>query len=275
MFPRSPEFVWDTGHVVLFGALCAVLAAIGTSLVLAARRALLRIRHGRVASAAWCAEFGELPASVRACRHKITGEAPERLCEKAFDCRRCAEHELLEAKRGRLAARAPEASLRLGFDPSHRFYHRGHTWVRLEKNGTVTIGLDGIARRLLGAPETIDLAPPGARIEAHGTLGRVTTRGMRVRLLAPIDGTVVSVRGSGVGFKLRVRPDATLDIRHLLAGPEAKVWSLRELERVERALGSVGAAIALADGGELVADVGAKLPREAYDALLGETFLEA
>jgi hypothetical protein len=274
MFPWSPEFVWDTGHVVFFGALYAVLAAIGTSLVLATRRALLRVRRGRVAGASWRAEFEELPASVRACRHQITGEAPERLCEKAFDCRRCAEHELLAAKRGRPAARAPEASFGLGFDPSHRFYHRGHTWVRLERNGTVTIGLDGIARRLLGTPDAIDLAQPGARIEAYGRLGRVKTRGMRVRLLSPIDGTVVSVRGSGLGFKLRVRPDAQLDIRHLLAGPEAKVWSLRELERVQRALGPVDAA-ALADGGELVADIGAELPRERYDALLGETFLEA
>ena len=112
MFPWSPDFVWDTGHLVFLVALCAVLAAIGTSLVLAARRGLLRVRRGRVAGAAWHAEFAELPGSVRACRHQITGEAPERLCEKAFDCRRCVEHELLEAKRERPAARAPEASAR-------------------------------------------------------------------------------------------------------------------------------------------------------------------
>ncbi len=275
MFPWSPDFVWDAGHLAFLVALCAVLAAIGTSLALATRSGLLRVRRGRVAGAAWQAEFEELPASVRACRHQITGEAPERLCDKAFDCRRCVEHELLEAKRGRPAARAPETSAHLGFDPSRRFYHRGHTWVRLEKNGTITIGLDGIARRLLGTPDAIDLAQPGARIETHGTLGRVRTRGMRVRLLAPVDGTVLDVRGSGVAFRLRLRPDETLDIRHLLAGPEAKVWSLRELERVERALRPVGAVAALADGGDLVADIGAVLPRGRYSALLGETFLEA
>jgi hypothetical protein len=244
-------------------------------LVLAARRALVRVRHGRVPGAAWRAEFAALPSAVRTCRHQITGEAPGRLCEKAFDCRRCVEHELLEAKRGRPAAHALEAFLGRGFDPSRRFYHRGHTWLRLEKNGTATIGLDGMARRLLGIPETIELAQPGSRLETHGTLGRVRTRGIRVRLLSPIDGTVVDLRGSGLGFKLRVRPDEILDIRHLLAGPEAKVWSLRELERVERALRPVGAVAALADGGDLVADIGAVLPRGRYGALLGETFLEA
>jgi hypothetical protein len=274
MFPWSPEFVWDAGHVVFFGALYAVLAAIAGSLALATRRVVMHVRHGRLAAAAWHAEFAELPSSVRACRHQLTGEAAGRLCEKAFDCRRCVEHELLQAKREKPAARAPEAS-GFGFDPSRRFYHRGHTWVRLEKNGTATIGLDGMGRRLLGTPEAIELPLPAARIETHGPLGRVRTRGIEVRLLSPIDGTVIDVRGSGLGFKLRVRPDAVFDIRHLLVGPEAKVWSLRELERVEGALAPVGGAVALADGGELVADLGAELPRERYRALLGETFLEA
>ncbi len=273
MFPWSPEFVWDAGHVIFFGALYAVLGAVGASLVLAARRVSLRARCGRAASAAWRVEFAELPPSARACRHQVTGEAPGRLCENSFDCRRCAAHPQLEAKR--VGAYAPDPEALTGFDPGRRFYHRGHTWVRLEKNGTATIGLDGMARRLLGTPEQIELPQPGARIEAYGTLGRVEARGMKVRLLAPIDGTVVDVRGSGLAFKLRVRPDATLDIRHLLAGPEAKVWSLRELERVERAVGPVGGAVALADGGELVPDVGAELPRARYHALLGEMFLEA
>lgn len=271
MFPWSREFVWDTGHLVFFGALYLVLGAIGASLVFALRRVLLQVRRGQVAAAAWRAEFAELPGSLRACRHQITGEAPGRLCQQAFDCRNCGDHEVLDAKRDRPAPGASEGLL--GFDPSRRFYHRGHTWVRLEKNGTATIGLDGLARRLLGSPETIELAQPGTRIEAHGTLARIRVRGLLVRVLAPIDGTVVDLRGSGVGFKLRVQPDATLDMRHLLAGPESKVWSLRELERVERALAPTGATVALADGGELVADIGAELPRERYHALLGETFL--
>lgn len=237
------------------------------------RRALLQVRRGRGAAAAWRAEFAALPREVRACRHQLTGEAPGRLCDKGFDCRCCPEHELLQATRERPAAGAPGTSL--GFDPSRRYYHRGHTWVRLEKNGTATIGLDGMARRLLGAPEEIELAPPGSRLEVHGALGCVKARGLRVRLLAPIDGKVVGLRNGGVGFRLRVQPEATLDIRHLLSGPEAKVWSLRELERVQRALAPHGAGGALADGGELVADLGAELPRARYRALLGETFLQA
>jgi hypothetical protein len=275
MFRWPPT--WDMAHLAFFGATCAVLAGVGASLVLALWRVLRsrRTRREGAASGAWQVRFASLPASVRACRHQLTGEAPDRECRRAFDCRSCAEHELLAARRPRPPARSPEASLRLGFDPARRFYSRSHLWVRLEKNGTATIGLDGIARRLLGSPESLRLPRPGTRLETHGTLGQVVTRGQRVRLLSPIDGTVIGVRGSGTGFKLRVRPDPTLDIRHLLEGPEAKTWSLRELERVLRAGDPKAGAPALTDGGELLLDLGAALPRERYRALLAETFLQA
>jgi hypothetical protein len=46
------------------------------------------------------------------------------------------------------------------------------------------------------------------------------------------------------------------------------------MERLQRALGSSELGAALADGGEMVADVGAALPRDRYDALLGEMLLE-
>ncbi len=244
----------------------------GRSLLAAARRALRRLRHRRTAALAWKAEFHELPASARACRHQLTGEAPDRVCDEGFDCRACPEHEPLQARRER---QAPAAAQVVGFDPRHRFYHRGHTWARLEKNGTVTIGVDGIARRVLGMPDDVELPQAGTRLEANGPLCRIRTRGRTVRLLSPIDGTVAGSRGAGLGFKLRVRPRDLIDLRHLLAGPEAKLWSLRELERLQRIVGTVASGTALADGGELLPDLGAVLAPERYDALVREVFLLA
>jgi hypothetical protein len=89
-----------------------------------------------------------------------------------------------------------------------------------------------------------------------------------------VDGTVVAVRGEGAAATLRVDPGGTPDLRHLLSGTEARAWALRELERLQRAIGSSELGVALADGGELVADVGAALPRDRYDALLGDMLLE-
>ena len=278
MFPWSPEFAWDTGHVAFFGALYSVLAAIATALALAAWRSLRATREGRVASVAWLADFEDLPASARACRHQLTGEAPGRVCENAFDCRHCAAHPAFEALRQeRRAAHATPRSEggQLGFElPLDRFYHRGHTWARLEPDGTVTVGLDGIARRLVGGAEGVELPAVGAKLTLNGHMARILTRVGEVRALSPIDGTVVSVQGTGTGFTLRLVPVMPVDARHLLRGGEAKVWALRELERLQRALGPVGVAPALADGGELVADLGAAFPTDRYDTLLGEMLLE-
>jgi hypothetical protein len=273
MFPWSPEFAWDAFHFVFFGAFYTVLAAIAGGLGVAAWRVLGAARGGRLEAMAWHADFEELPASARACRHQLTGEAPGRVCENAFDCRCCREHPALEALRPPEPARTATAGLGFAL-PLDRFYHRGHTWAQVQPDGTVTVGLDDVARRLVGTPESVVLPPAGSRLVAHAPAVRLRTRGAEVRLVSPVDGEVLEARGEGASFTLRVDPGGPLDVRHLLSGREAKVWALRELERLQRAFGPAGAAPALADGGEMVADVGAALPRERYDALLGEMFLE-
>ncbi len=269
MLPWSREFTWDAGHLLFFGALYAVLATIAASLFVATRRALRQ----SASRAAWPLEFAALPVSARCCRHQLTGESPGRVCANGFDCRSCAHHRSIETLRRTEGTRLPEDPLESL--ESRRFYHRGHTWARIERNGTVTVGLDGLARHLLGTPEQIELPQAGARLEVNGTLGWVTTRRVRVRLLSPVEGTLVGVTGTGLGFRLRVQPEPTLDVRHLLAGPEAKLWALRELERLQLALRPAGTRAALADGGELVPDVGAAVDRRAYDQVLGDLFLEA
>jgi Glycine cleavage H-protein len=273
MFPWSPEFAWDAYHVLFFGAFYGVLATVAGSLALAVWRARRDAREGRAAAIAWHGGFAELPAAGRACRHQLTGEAPGRICENGFDCRRCAEHRRLEALR--LGATAVDATDRFGFDlPLDRLYHRGHTWVRPEPDGTLSVGLDDFARRLVGTPERMALPEPGTRLQVNGPAARLTTRGNDVRVLSPVEGTVVEVSGAGAGFTLRIDPGGPSELRHLLSGAEARAWALRELERLQRALGPSGLGAALADGGELVSDLGAALPHGRYDALLGEVLLD-
>ena len=273
MFPWSPEFVWDATHVVFFGALYSVLAAVAGSLALAVWRARRDARDGRAAAIAWHGAFEELPRSARACRHQLTGEAPGRTCENGFDCRRCAEHPHLEALRPLTAA--ADGAEHVGFDlPLDRLYHRGHTWVQPERDGTVTVGLDDFARRLVGTPERVERPQPGTRLEVNGPAARLRAHGNEVRVLSPVDGTVLETRGEGADLTLRVDVGGFADLRYLLSGAEARAWALRELERLQRALGPGELGAALADGGELVDDVGAALPRDRYDALLGEMLLE-
>ncbi len=118
---------------VLYGA--ATIAATLLCALLRARQALGRREAEAIR---WHTDFGDLPAADRACRHALTGEMAGRDCPNAFDCRVCAPH-------ARLMAHAPanpvqdqeEDIFGMPF-PLDRFYHRGHTWVKPEPDGTVT-----------------------------------------------------------------------------------------------------------------------------------------
>jgi hypothetical protein len=196
MFPWSPEFAWDAYHVFFFGALYGVLATVALALALAGWRARADARQGRAAAIAWHVDFEELPASSRACRHQLTGEAPGRTCDNGFECRRCAEHARLEALRRQAApARGPE---RLAFDlPLDRLYHRGHTWVRPEPDGTLGVGLDDVARRLVGTPERIEPPAVGSRLEANGpALSRLRERWSRSGGKGPVSSCASTPAGS-------------------------------------------------------------------------------
>jgi hypothetical protein len=160
--------------------------------------------------------------------------------------------------------------------PADRFYHRGHTWVRPEADGTVTIGLDDLGARLLGTPDEVILPEPGAGLRVNGTAFRVRRREADVRILSPVDGEVVETGGAGRPFFLRVKPPAAAaDLRHLLRGAEVRPWLMREMERLQFALAMEGASVpSLADGGVPVEDIAAAYPQTDWDAVCGEMFLE-
>jgi len=91
-------------------------------------------------------------------------------------------------------------------------------------------------------------------------------------VLSPVDGEVVETGGPGRPWYLRVRPEP-LDVTHLLRGSEIRPWLMREMERLQLALSSEGAAPSLADGGVPVADIAASYPDADWDAVCGEMFL--
>ena len=72
--------------------------------------------------------------------------------------------------------------------PLDRFYHRGHTWAHPEADGTVTIGLDDLGRRLMGVPDAVRLPAPGTRIQTNGTAFHVSQARRRYRACWPAGG---------------------------------------------------------------------------------------
>src|SRR5437762_1611397 len=160
-----------------------------------------------------------------------------------------------------------------------RDYHRGHTWVKPEEDGTVTVGLDELAAQLVGTPDSVRLPEVNQQLEVNQTAWRMKKNGREIEVRAPIEGTVVGIGGPKEGWYVKIRPRLDVrdpaTLRHLLRGPEVHGWLSRELERLQLQLRSPNTAPALADGGVLMPDLMSAVPDADWDAVLADTFLQA
>jgi hypothetical protein len=275
MFPWNYGFHWSITSYIFLGAFYSVLVVVTTTVANALLRSRRALRTEQIETIRWNSDFHDLPARDRVCRHVLTGELASRECPHAFDCRQCLTHPKLLASHPLVDPDEAEKEMFGMSFPLDRFYHRGHTWARPESDGTVTVGLDELGRRLLGTPDRIELPQPGATLHVSGTAFRARKRNADVRVLSPVDGEVVATGGAGVGWYLKVKPAAgVIDLRHLLRGAEIKPWLMRELERLQLTLSMESAAPTLADGGVPVADIAASYPQADWDAVCGEMFLE-
>jgi hypothetical protein len=274
MFPGIDGFHWTVGHVVFLSLFFAVVVTILATILSAAWRTARDFHTNQGIELCWKADFAELPESDRHCRHELAGRVISRTCDNAFDCRHCDKYSQFAV----LPATGVVHSLGLNY-PQDRFYHRGHTWVKPSEDGTFTIGLDELADRLIGLPDSATMPELGSEIEINQTAWRMRKNGNEIQVRAPIEGTVVGVGGPQEGWYLKIRPrlnphdPATL--RHQLRGPEVHGWLRRELERLQMQLRAPHTPPSLADGGVLMPGLMDAVPEADWDTVLADTFLEA
>ena len=159
--------------------------------------------------------------------------------------------------------------------PDFRYYHRGHTWVAVQPDGTLLVGLDAIGQQMLGQPDAVKMPGQGSKVINNGEGWRMWKHGLEVRVLCPVDGTVLQVGGPDDDWYLRILPSSNpADLRHLLRGEEVRVWVGKELERLQGAVAGNGEPAVLADGGVLVEEFIREIPESRRDAVLGNVFLE-
>ena len=271
MLPGNTDFIADPFNVVFLGVFALVLLTVVSTLAVAFVSAGRAVARGKAASILWHEEFEELPASAKGCRHAFTGELPGRRCERAFDCAGCETHARLVADAREIPL--PETG---GFDvPTDRLYHRGHAWLKPLPDGSVALGLDDLATRLVGTPDAVELPAVGSRLAENGPALRLKAGRARVRVASPVTGEIVELGTPEKGFLLRVKPDGPLDTRALLSPREAAAYLARELDRLQLAISGARGLPALADGGLPVGDLSKAIPDEDRDRVLGEMLLEA
>lgn len=278
MFPSIQELRWDVSQVVFVGAFASVLLAMTATVTVAAWRARRDRQRELVTAIRRHERFEGLPESRRRCRHELAGHCGERTCDNAFHCATCAWHRAFANTRAELRGAAePDGDLSVcGLRiPGGWGFDRGHTRVEPAGDGTVRIGLDDFARRLLGRCDATGLPPAGSAVRAGEPAWEMRRGARSVRVLAPLDGTVVESGSAGGDWTLRVRPRQPIESQvHLLRGEEARAWLQSEVEALQQRLAGAAARTAMADGGELVQDVPAAHAAAEWDSIWGDFLLD-
>ena len=280
MFPWIYEFKWTPTHIIFLMLFFSVAMVIATTLFRALVRSWRDFLNHRDQEVLWESAFEEIPDSSKQCRHALAGEVTARICQHGFDCRECEKHPeflALEAEQNTVPTLVHgETEYIQGFSvPLDRYYHRGHTWARPEEDGSITIGLDDFAQRVVGIPDAVELPQRGTMLRVNGTAWMAKKRKTNVRILSPVEGEVVETGNEDGKPFLRIKPVAKENaFTHLLRGSELRAWYLKELERLQVALRSEAVGVSLADGGTPVDDMPREYPEADWDAVWGEVFLE-
>jgi glycine cleavage system H lipoate-binding protein len=233
----------------------------------------------------WSDALMALPVHRQPCVHTLKQRITFRNCTNAYACGSCEFDQYFQDQFAVHAVLKPVAVQEIqGIKfPQGYYLHRGHSWVRVETDGEVRIGLDAFASRLLGRLDSVDLplmGKPLARDEAAIGLER---QAWHTELLAPVSGVVTAANTKvlerpdllqedpyGDGWLLMAHADnVRRDMRELFMGGEATEHLEREIDAlhatIEDQLGPLAA-----DGGQLVNDILSHLPRACWDSVVGQ-----
>ena len=118
---------------------------------------------------------------------------------------------------------APTFSQMSNFPPDLK-YAKSHEWLKLESDGTATVGITDYAQNSLGDITFVQLPKVGAAFKAGEAFGVVESVKAASDLYAPVAGTVLAVNGAldGAPEKVNQSPfDEGWMLKLQLAAPAA------------------------------------------------------
>ena len=218
------------------------------------------------------------------CIWMMSGTVTFKLCDRDYDCDRCAFYQAWLATRENQSKVVETDSHRHHFGhegtsysvPSANqeyfgdvFLHPAHVWARVEEQGKVRIGLDDFAQRLVGRIYSVGLPAADTRVSNGNTSWRIVHAAGETKIPIPIKGilekgneklmvspSLINQDPYGEGWALYMRPDNLENsLKEFHYGEQAKAWSVKEYSRLNHALAkltdhsSIDLGTTLPDGG--------------------------
>jgi glycine cleavage system H protein len=161
--------------------------------------------------------------------------------------------------------------------------HTGHTWARMEADGTIAVGLDDLGHRLVGPAERFELPRVGAMLEQGEAAVKIGADGKEIALVSPVEGEVVAANRTlepteaaaapyGEGWLYKVRPLRWKRDRAQLIGGQAALDWIEEQGRLLARRLSPEPATLLQDGGTPVFGIAREIEPERWEEIAREFF---
>lgn len=119
--------------------------------------------------------------------------------------------------------------------PDDLYYHEEDSWVKVETDGTVRIGMDDFYQKQAGDTTYIDLPFEGDTVSQGETCGKIQSSKWVGKLVSPISGEIAEVNSElendcrlinkdpyGSGWIMRIKPsNLEEELKKLAHGPDA------------------------------------------------------
>jgi glycine cleavage system H lipoate-binding protein len=228
------------------------------------------------------------PYEERECRHMLTGRVLYHFCSNSYRCNVCEFDQYLDEADIAAATGTVHTNKVSGFLVADSYYyHRGHSWARVEHGGFVRVGIDDFALRLLGRPTEFRLPKLGSHLEQTEVGWSLQREDKTAAMLSPMSGVVVATNHKaskepdvtrhdpyGNGWLVVVEPHSLKQgLKNLLFDREAALWTKAEAQRLENMVMNAYGVPLAATGGEIVDDIFGNLPQLKWDTLVHDFLL--
>jgi len=230
----------------------------------------------------WKEKFMEKPAWKRPCIHHLKGRIDFRACHNEYRCGKCDFDQYFQDQYTVHAVVQPVHVRELqGFRfPQGFYFHPGHTWVKIEEDSRVRIGLDDFAARLFGPLDRVEAPLMGKEVRQEEACIHIQRESQKAEVRSPVNGVVTAInpilRDDGnllnrdpytEGWVMTVHAtDLRQDLKGLLIGKETDEFMRKELGRLHHAIEEVAGPFAV-DGGLLGNDIYGNMPQLGWKRL--------
>jgi len=223
----------------------------------------------------WRDAMRKRPGKERVCRHSLTGRIGRRTCPMNYECSSCDFDQYFEDT---LSPRTAHAALSFrdvkGFSMAEgSYFHKGHTWVRIESGGVIRIGLDDFFFKVFGKPDRFELPLTGQELNQGKAGWGVKRKENPADVLSPVNGVITDVNSSirksgpdpaedpyGDGWLFAVHnSDIKGAVKELVTDEDGIKWLGDEISVLENMIEEKAGPLST-DGGTLMPDVYGNLP---------------